>query len=416
MSTSSKNKSIQRAVIYTRVSTDEQAEKGYSLAVQEDTLRRDCQKKGVEVVRHFQDDGRSAKNFKRPAFQELLEYVKNKSNSVSYLYVVRWDRFSRDIAESYAMIARLKLLGVEAKCLEEQFDTNDPSSVILRAIKLAEPEMDNRRRALNTKMGMERAKSEGRYVCGKAPFGYLWARDQRNRPIITPNLDAHFVLEAFQIYGSGLYSIDHVWKQLVDKGLKMSRSQFHILIRNPTYAGKIVIKGEEKTLIDGIHQAIVPLELYFQVQEILEGLRLKNKGRAQKKTDREELVLRRFLKCSQCGQTLTGSCSKGNGGAYFYYHCQDGCKTRFRADEANKALIDLFGTFAVPQEVSDLYIAIMEDTFKTKEGDRNAQVQKLNKHMNEIEGRFLKIDEMYFHGELEADSYKRLKRKGFKGP
>lgn len=49
------------------------------------------------------------------------------------------------------------------------------------------------------------------------------------------------------------------------------------IIRNPTNAGKIVIKGEEKVLIDGIHQAIVPLELYFQVQEILQGLRLKNK-------------------------------------------------------------------------------------------------------------------------------------------
>ena len=128
-----------------------------------------------------------------------------------------------------------------------------------------------------------------------------------------------------------------------------------------------------------MHRAIVPLELYFQVQDMLGKLRLKNKGRAQQKTDREELVLRRFLKCGQCGQTLTGSCSKGNGGAYFYYHCQDGCKVRFRADEANKALTDFLGSFTVPREVSNLYIAVMEDTFKVKEGDRNEQVQKLSK-------------------------------------
>lgn len=147
------------------------------------------------------------------------------------------------------------------------------------------------------------------------------------------------------------------------------------------------------------------------MQEILGGLRLKNKGRAQKKTDREELVLRRFLRCGQCGQTLTGSCSTGNGGAYFYYHCQDGCRTRFRADEANQGLIDLLGTFTIPREVSDLYIAIMEDTFKVKEGDRNEQMQKINHQVTLLEGKLLKIDEMYFHGELEADSYKRLKGK-----
>lgn len=409
MNALSKNKPGTRTVIYTRVSTDEQAEKGYSLASQEETLRLECQKLGIEVAEHFQDDGYSAKNFKRPAFQRLLEYVKDKSNAIKYLYVVRWDRFSRNITESYGMIAKLALLGVEVKCLEEQLDANDPASVLIRAIKLAEPEMDNRRRALNTKMGMERAKAEGRYVCGKAPFGYSWVRDQKNRPMITPNLDAPLVLEAFITYASGLYSIDQVWKQLREQGLKISRSQFHTLLRNPTYAGKIRIKGDEEILIDGIHRAIVPLELYFQVQDMLGELNRKNKGHAQKKTDREELGLRRFLKCGQCGKTLTGSRSKGNGGTYFYYHCQDGCKVRFRADEANKALIDHLGTFTVPPEVSDLYIAIVEDTFKVKEGDRNEQVQKNHKKIEEFEGKLLKIDEMYLNGQLEADSYKRLK-------
>lgn len=169
MSTSNKNKPRERAVIYTRVSTDEQAEKGSSLASQEEILRRECQRLGIEVAEHFCDDGYSAKNFQHPAFQRLLKYIKDKSNAIGYLYVVRWDRFSRNTAEAYGMIIELDKFGVEAKCLEERFDINDPTSVLLRAIKLAEPEMDNKRRALNTKMGMERARAEGRYMCGKAP-------------------------------------------------------------------------------------------------------------------------------------------------------------------------------------------------------------------------------------------------------
>jgi len=63
MSTLSKNKPSKRAIIYTRVSTDEQAEKGYSLIVQEETLRRECGRLGIEVAEHFQDDGYSAKKF-----------------------------------------------------------------------------------------------------------------------------------------------------------------------------------------------------------------------------------------------------------------------------------------------------------------------------------------------------------------
>ena len=50
-----------RAFIYTRVSTEEQAIHGYSLGYQEELLKLQCQKDGVELVKHFQDDGYSAK-------------------------------------------------------------------------------------------------------------------------------------------------------------------------------------------------------------------------------------------------------------------------------------------------------------------------------------------------------------------
>jgi hypothetical protein len=215
----------------------------------------------------------------------------------------------------------IALLGVEVKCLEEQLDSNDPAAVLLRAIKLAEPEMENKRRAINTKMGIERAKSEGRYMCGKAPLGYAWVRDQKNRPIITPSLDASLILEAFQTYATGLYSIDQVWKQLMEKGLKISRSQFHALLRNPTYAEKVSIKGEEKILIDGVHQAIVPFtelegkllkieEMYFQ-----DGLeadsykRLKTRAsedlyQAHREIERLLVMDTNFMKYCRYGMTL----------------------------------------------------------------------------------------------------------------
>jgi len=95
------------------------------------------------------------------------------------------------------MIGKLRALGVEVKCLEEQLDTSDPASVMLRALKLAEPEMDNRRRSLNTKMGIQRAKKEGRYAAGKAPFGYTWSRNAKNKPIIIPNLDGALCVRSF---------------------------------------------------------------------------------------------------------------------------------------------------------------------------------------------------------------------------
>ena len=263
MKSSKKEKRPKTAVIYTRVSTEEQAEMGYSLAHQEEVLRRECERLGITVAEHFRDDGCSAKTFQRPAFNKLLEYV--EKHAIDFLYVMKWDRFSRNIEKSYEMLGKLRSLGVEARCLEEHLDPKDPVSVLLRALKLAEPEMDNRRRSLNTKMGMDRAKKEGRYVGGKPPIGYTWTRDAKNKPIMVQGVDAHFVLEAFELYASGLFSINGVRKELINKRLKISKSQFYALLRNPVYAGLIVLKGEEDEedeLIQGIHQPIVSNELF----------------------------------------------------------------------------------------------------------------------------------------------------------
>lgn len=412
MSTFRKEKTNKKAVIYTRVSTEEQAQTGYSLANQEDILRRECQRFGIEVAKHFQDDDFSAKTFNRPAFQELLEYVKIKENEINYLYIVRWDRFSRNIENAYEMISRLRKYKVEVRCLEEQLNTNDPASPLLRALKLAEPEMDNRRRALNTKMGLQRAKKEGRYAAGKAPIGYVWSEDSKNKPILIPGIEASHILEAFELYSSGLYSLEGVRKILMDKGLKISKSQFCEIMRNPIYAGKIRFKeqaDDEDELIQGIHQPIISYELFQRVQEIIKKVRLKHQGCIKKAYERDEMPLRGFLKCPECGSTLTGSGSSGNGGTYFYYHCHKRCRTRFRADNANNALVEHLGSFTALPEITNLYMAIMEDTFKSKEGDRDKQVADLQNELEVLESKLLKIDQKYVDDALDADSYQRLK-------
>lgn len=116
-----------------------------------------------------------------------------------------------------------------------------------------------------------------------------------------------------------------------------------------------------------------------------------------------------MLQCPQCQSSWTGSGSRGNGGTYFYYHCQNGCKERVRAEEANLIFSDFLKSFQVHPEVSNLYMAIMEDIFKTKEGDREKEINRLQKNLAELETKLFKVDEMYVAGDLERDSYQRMK-------
>ena len=73
-----------KAILYIRVSTDEQADKGYSLKHQEERQRSYCQFEGIEIAGLYKDD-HSAKTFERPAFRQMLALLKkNKKSADGY--------------------------------------------------------------------------------------------------------------------------------------------------------------------------------------------------------------------------------------------------------------------------------------------------------------------------------------------
>ena len=94
---------MKKAIIYTRVSTDEQANHGYSLNDQKSRLEKYCEIKEHEIVQAVKEDY-SAKTFDRPEFRKLLDYIKANKGRVDLLLVLKWDRFSRNATDALNMI------------------------------------------------------------------------------------------------------------------------------------------------------------------------------------------------------------------------------------------------------------------------------------------------------------------------
>jgi DNA invertase Pin-like site-specific DNA recombinase len=229
---------MRNAIIYTRVSTDEQEEKGYSLRDQKARLEKYCSEKGFEVIKHY-EDGHSAKTFERPEFIKLLAFVKSNKGFIQKLFVVKWDRFSRDMAGALAMINTLKKYGVEVEAIEQPLDDDIPENLLMKAIYLATPQVENARRSLNTKNGMRKALKEGRWMA-TAPFGYKNSRDNNNKPVINIKEEkAALVREAFELYATGVYEKEELRKKLKPKGMSLSKNSFSEMLRNPVYCGKI---------------------------------------------------------------------------------------------------------------------------------------------------------------------------------
>jgi DNA invertase Pin-like site-specific DNA recombinase len=141
------------ADLYIRVSTDEQADKGYSQRNQEEMLRKYCGLNGL-LVRQVIFEDHSAKTFNRPEWKALLINLRRHKGSADLVLFTKWDRFSRNAGDAYQMINVLRKLGVEPQAIEQPLDLSIPENKMMLAFYLAAPEVENDRRALNVFFGI----------------------------------------------------------------------------------------------------------------------------------------------------------------------------------------------------------------------------------------------------------------------
>ena len=85
-----------RAILYARVSTDEQARSGFSLAQQLEALRAYASREGYEVLEEVSDPGQSGASLERPGMDRVRDLV--VAGGISVVLAQDRDRFSREPA------------------------------------------------------------------------------------------------------------------------------------------------------------------------------------------------------------------------------------------------------------------------------------------------------------------------------
>ena len=399
---------MKRAVLMARVSSDEQA-KGYSLDMQMNDLITFCEKNSIIVVKSFRED-HSAKTFNRPGFQDFLDFSKQNKGSIDCLLFTTYDRFSRNATEALNMIARLHRSGIEAVAIKQILDFSIPENKVLLNIYLTLPECDNDRRSMKVKEGLRGALKSGRWI-GVAPKGYKNSRDDSNKPILTQNEQASTIKELFETASEGISQVE-LRKSFAYKGLRLSKSNISVLLRNPVYMGKVIVpafENELSYLVKGIHEPIISEDLFYKVQDILIG-KIKKRNRPSMISSRDELPLRGLLLCSKCEKPLTGSPSRSKTGRkYFYYHCNYCRQIRYRADEANETMKHLLNGITPPEEVVNLYFEMLKDELKCKTIETQNQLKTCNEKILKLEERIRNLQDHLADKKIEPGEYSNLK-------
>lgn len=399
------------ADLYIRVSTDEQADKGYSQRSQEELLRKYCDINTIAIRKVIFED-HSAKTFNRPEWKKYLLDLKKHKSQADVVLFLKWDRFSRNAGDAYQMINTLRKLGVEPQAIEQPLDLSIPENKMMLAFYLAAPEVENDRRALNVIHGMRRARKEGQYM-GLAPIGYSNKTDEAGRKHIAPHEpQATIIRWAYEQIAEGVYNTEQIFKLAKEKGFKGTKGLFWVAIRNPVYCGKIFIakyKDEEARFVKGLHEPIISEALYYQVQDVLDG---RKRGQYRLKVvSNNVLPLRGFLICPTCNKLLTGSASKGHSRYYAYYHCTGECKTRFRADNANSLFVRELKKYVPKPAMTEVYKRILTEEWHNKNGHLIEERKQFLLQIKECKEKINYLGELLASKEIEPADYREMKAK-----
>lgn len=246
------------AAIYIRVSTDAQAEEGYSIEAQKEQLTAYCISKNIKNYDYYIDGGWSGSNIDRPELQRLIHDA--ESGKISHCIVYKLDRLSRSQKDTLYLIEDVfNPNNVDFVSLNESMDTSTPMGRLMLGILSAFAQLERENIRMRTKMGMQERVKSGLWMGGgRVPFGYDYDKDNG---ILVPNDDADKVREIYDLYLRG-YSAQSI-ADIV--GLKYDRLTMQILKRKTNY-GVIEYNGIE---YQGKHEPLISKETYdLAIQEM----------------------------------------------------------------------------------------------------------------------------------------------------
>ncbi|MDC1276930.1 recombinase family protein [Algibacter sp.] len=398
-----------KTIIYTRVSTDEQAKNGHGRDMQSEVLNKYCEIKKIKIAKEFTEDF-SAKNFNRPEWKKLESYVKANRKHIDQVLFTKWDRFSRNLEESMRVIRKFRNWGVLLNAVEQPLDMSIPSNKVMLSLYLILPEVENDEISRRTKDGLYKATKDGAWV-GRVPYGYKRHKFGKYASL-EPNKNHKLVYDIFIEVSLGLRPSEVIRRDFKNRGYNGCKQSFYNLLKNKVYLGMTKVpeyKKDDTYWIDGLHDAIIDKVTFNKVQDVLDG---RNRNAKPPSKKNEALPLRGFLECESCGGSLTGSISKGNGGDYAYYHCRKKCKNRISALLAELMFKnEVLESVSVNDNVLELYKEIIIDIQKNRLGSKTKSMNQIKIKIDETTSKIENTEDKLANDEISSEVFNRITRR-----
>ncbi|MCM3599354.1 recombinase family protein [Robertmurraya korlensis] len=287
--------------IYIRVSTEEQAQEGYSIAAQRERLVAFCLSQGWSDYRFYVDEGLSAKDTNRTQLQLMIDHI--QQGSISVVLVYKLDRLTRSVLDLYKLLDTFEQYGCKFKSATEVYDTSTAMGRLFLTLVAALAQWERENLGERVRMGQIEKARQGEYAA-KAPFGFDKGND--HRLVINKN-EAEIILKMVNKLREG-YSIRQLSNYLNDSGIDPIRGyKWHIrtildILHNPAIYGAVQWLDE---LTENAHEGIVSKNEFEEIQKVLA-----DRKNVKKRETYSTFIFQMKLICPVCGNHLSAERSK----------------------------------------------------------------------------------------------------------
>src|SRR5919202_6625 len=226
-----------RAVLYVRVSTDEQARSGYSLAQQLEALREYATQEGYEVLEEVTDPGESGASLERPGMDRVRDLV--AEGDISVVLAQDRDRFAREPAYHYLLRREFEEHGTKMRALNDRGDET-PEGELTDGILDQLAKYERAKIAERSRRGKLRKAREGKLLrSSRAHYGFKYSA--AGDAYVVDEKEMHIVRRIFREVAGGrsLYGVtrllEHEEIPAPEGGRYWSRAFLRTLIKDDVY-------------------------------------------------------------------------------------------------------------------------------------------------------------------------------------
>ena len=373
---------IKSAGIYIRVSTFDQAREGYSLGEQEERLKEFCNFKRYNIYKVYQDAGISAKNDKRPAYQEMIEDV--KKGNINVIVALKLDRLTRSVYDIEKLMKFVNDYECDIDCMADESNTTTSNGRMVMRIMTSVSQNEIEKCSERTKFGMAGAIKNG-HIPNRTGLGFK----RENKKLVPDPLTKDIIVRIFDLYleGKSHQAIANIYnKEKVLGKTNWYDSTIQKILSNELYKGDYVNGKRTKhpTYYENVIEPIVSKEKW----ESCQYQKLRN-ARHYERT--ATYLFTNKLKCSKCGNFLGGhATTKTNGKKYYYYKCNT-CKTYFNEIDIEKELKAFMLELAKQDDlINNYYTPFIKSKLEDKTEDYKKEIKDLDKQLDRIKTAYIK--------------------------